>query len=147
MTLDRDDGAPAAAPPPQLPSEFEQKVTKFLMREVPDSCLIKGVVRNGDVLRFAAAFYPPSLAPQVSSVMGGGMGFLFGGFMNSMEMRPYDHGRPMLALAKEFGKEYVKAGFSMAKNFAIIGGIYQASECGLEKIRAKTDLYNRRARA
>ena len=79
--------------------------------------------------------------------MGGGMGFLFGGFMNSMEMRPYDHGRPMLALAKEFGKEYVKAGFSMAKNFAIIGGIYQASECGLEKIRAKTDLYNRRARA
>jgi hypothetical protein len=77
--------------------------------------------------------------------MGGGMGFLFGGFMNSMEMRPYDHGRPMLALAKEFGKEYVKAGFSMAKNFAIIGGIYQASECGLEKIRAKTDIYNRRA--
>jgi hypothetical protein len=80
---------------------------------------------------------------QVSSVMGGGMGFLFGGFMNSMEMRPYDHGRPMLALAKEFGKEYVKAGFSMAKNFAIIGGIYQVSECGLEKIRAKTDIYNR----
>ncbi len=31
----------------------------------------------------------------------------------------------------------------MAKNFAIIGGIYQCSECGLEKIRAKTDLYNR----
>jgi hypothetical protein len=77
--------------------------------------------------------------------MGGGMGFLFGGFMNSMEMRPYDHGtlpslyycniitrydhgRPMLALAKDFGKEYVKAGFSMAKNFAIIGGIYQCSE-------------------
>jgi hypothetical protein len=49
----------------------------------------------------------------------------------------------MLALAKEFGKEYVKAGFSMAKNFAIIGGIYQCSECGLEKLRAKTDLYNR----
>ncbi len=63
--------------------------------------------------------------------------------MNSMEMRPYDHGRPMLALAKDFGKEYVKAGFSMAKNFAIIGGIYQCSECGLEKLRAKTDLYNR----
>lgn len=46
MPLDRDDGAPAAAPPPELPSEFEQKVTKFLMREVPDSCLIKGVVCN-----------------------------------------------------------------------------------------------------
>jgi hypothetical protein len=78
--------------------------------------------------------------------MGGGMGFLFGGFMNSMEMRPYEHGRPMLALAKEFGKEYVKAGFSMAKNFAIIGGLYQFTECGLEKLRAKTDLYNRCAR-
>ncbi len=83
---------------------------------------------------------------QVSSVMGGGMGFLFGGFMNSMEMRPYEHGRPMLALAKEFGKEYVKAGFSMAKNFAIIGGLYQFTECGLEKLRAKTDLYNRCAK-
>ena len=74
------------------------------------------------------------------------MGFLFGGFMNSMEMRPSEHGRPMLALAKEFGKEYVKAGFSMAKNFAIIGGLYQFTECGLEKLRAKTDLYNRCAK-
>jgi hypothetical protein len=48
MPLDRDDGSDAtaaAAPlPPAQPSEFEQKVTKFLMREVPDSCLVKGVV-------------------------------------------------------------------------------------------------------
>lgn len=49
MPLDRDDGAPApsaAAPPPAPPSEFEQKITKFLLREVPDSCIVKGVVRS-----------------------------------------------------------------------------------------------------
>lgn len=144
MPLDRDDGSPptsTTAPPPAPPSEFEQKLTKFLMREVPDSCVVKGVVRRRAFAR--ALVRACHTASQVSSVMGGGMGFLFGGFMNSMEMRPYDHGRPMLALAKEFGKEYVKAGLSMAKNFAIIGGIYQCSECGLEKLRAKTDLYNR----
>jgi hypothetical protein len=59
MTLDRDDdaAAPAAAPPPpQLPSEFEQKITKFLMREVPDSCIIKGVVRPNFFLRCLYAF-------------------------------------------------------------------------------------------
>ncbi len=44
MPLDRDDGAPAT-PPPAPPSEFEQKITKFLLREVPDSCIVKGVVR------------------------------------------------------------------------------------------------------
>ena len=59
MTLDRDDdaAAPAAAPlPPQLPSEFEQKITKFLMREVPDSCIIKGVVRRVTHVCCVAAF-------------------------------------------------------------------------------------------
>lgn len=95
MPLDRDDGsdatAAAAPPPPAQPSEFEQKVTKFLMREVPDSCLVKGVVCTPPphayhiLERMAGALMPTA---QVSSVMGGGMGFLFGGFMNSMEMRP-----------------------------------------------------------
>jgi hypothetical protein len=128
MPLDRDDepAAPAAAPLPAPPSEFEQKLTKFLMRELPDSCIIKGVVCCDcgfqicvesspiDAITFifvnayvTSLIYPNCcIISQVSSVMGGGMGFLFGGFMNSMEMRPYDHGRPMLALAKDFGKEY-----------------------------------------
>jgi hypothetical protein len=76
MTLDRDDdaAAPVAAPPPaQLPSEFEQKITKFLMRELPDSCIIKGVVRRNFFSRCLCAFVtlaPPP--PPLSGLFGHG---------------------------------------------------------------------------
>lgn len=85
--------------------------------------------------------------------MAGGAGFVLGGafglFMASMA---YD--TPLSPQGQEMGKlpvrEQLKRGmkdmgsrsYSSAKNFMIIGAAFSGTECAIESLRAKNDLYN-----
>lgn len=86
-------------------------------------------------------------------VLAGGAGFALGGvfglFMSSMR---YD--TPMGAGGQEVSslpvrqqivkgfKEMGRASYSSAKNFGYIGAIFASTECAIEGLRAKNDLYN-----
>ncbi|KAL1302986.1 hypothetical protein AAFC00_003302 [Neodothiora populina] len=86
----------------------------------------------------------------ISGVMGFGLGGAFGLFMSSMR---YD--TPMMAqgtteitnypireqLRRGF-KDMGKASWSSAKNFGLVGAIFAGTECCIEGLRAKNDLYN-----
>ncbi|KAK8154025.1 Tim17/Tim22/Tim23/Pmp24 family-domain-containing protein [Phyllosticta citrichinensis] len=85
----------------------------------------------------------------MSGVAGAGMGALFGLFMSSMR---YD--TPLSASGTEITKlplaqqlrqgfrEMGRASLSSGKNFGIIGAVFAGTECAIEGLRAKNDLYN-----
>ncbi|KAF1991279.1 TIM22 protein [Aulographum hederae CBS 113979] len=91
------------------------------------------------------------------SVIAGGMGFglgaFFGLFMSSMRydtpMNPQlsPLGTPITELPirqqlKHGLKDMGKASFSSAKNFGMIGAIFSGTECTIEGLRGKNDLWN-----
>jgi import inner membrane translocase subunit TIM22 len=89
----------------------------------------------------------------MSGVMGFALGGAFGLFMSSMR---YDTPMsttlpgtttaiadlPMRQQLKHGLKDMGKQSFSSAKNFGMIGAIFTASECTIEGLRAKNDLWN-----
>lgn len=96
----------------------------------------------------------------IAGVMGFGLGGMFGLFMSSMRYdtpmssainpmnQPGANGTPALTslpvkeqLRQGF-KEMGRASWSSAKNFGYIGGVFAGTECAIEGLRAKNDLYN-----
>jgi import inner membrane translocase subunit TIM22 len=89
----------------------------------------------------------------MSGVMGFALGGAFGLFMSSMR---YDTplsttlpgtsqviaDLPIRQQLKHGLKDMGKQSFSSAKNFGMIGAIFTASECTIEGLRAKNDLWN-----
>jgi len=81
-----------------------------------------------------------------SFVLGGAFGFMFGAFFGSMGTTTlpgpeYDKMTWKQALADGF-KGVGKSGWSMAKNFSVIGVLFSSSECVIAKFRGKSDLRN-----
>ncbi|XP_054811681.1 mitochondrial import inner membrane translocase subunit TIM22-4-like [Prosopis cineraria] len=78
----------------------------------------------------------------VSGVMGGGLGLLMGLFIGSLDthvMQEEMSGRQQLIYqAKQMGRR----SWSSAKAFAVMGLIFSAAECVVEKARAKHDTTN-----
>mmetsp|Transcript_33731 Transcript_33731/g.60278 ORF Transcript_33731/g.60278 Transcript_33731/m.60278 type:complete len:193 (-) Transcript_33731:76-654(-) len=89
----------------------------------------------------------------MSTVLGGGMGVVFGLFMGGMR-ESMDPNAGMVAadmatkkiplrqvLADTF-KQMGRSSVSYAKTFAYMGALYAGSECAVEQIRAKRDYKN-----
>ncbi|KAK4483951.1 hypothetical protein RD792_011161 [Penstemon davidsonii] len=78
----------------------------------------------------------------VSGVMGGGLGLFMGLFLGALDnplMQEEMTGRQQLIFqAKQMGRR----SWSSCKAFAIMGFIFSASECVVEKVRAKHDITN-----
>jgi mitochondrial import inner membrane translocase subunit TIM22 len=89
-----------------------------------ESCLFKG-----------------ALSATAGSVLGVGFGLFFGGYANAVDKAVELQGPTSAKLRVGFRE----AGLSMrsyAKQFAIFGAVFSTSECTVEKIRARHDLYN-----
>ncbi|KAL0533527.1 hypothetical protein IC582_027559 [Cucumis melo] len=78
----------------------------------------------------------------VSGVMGGGIGLFLGLFLGSMDnslMQDEMTARQQFVYtAKQMGRR----GWGSAKSFAVMGFIFSAAECVVEKARAKHDMTN-----
>ncbi|XP_057456853.1 mitochondrial import inner membrane translocase subunit TIM22-4 isoform X2 [Lotus japonicus] len=78
----------------------------------------------------------------VSGVMGGGLGIFMGLFLGALDnpiMQEEMTGRQQLIYqAKQMGRRSI----SSAKAFAVMGFIFSAAECVVEKARAKHDMTN-----
>ncbi|XP_073121273.1 mitochondrial import inner membrane translocase subunit TIM22-4 isoform X2 [Henckelia pumila] len=78
----------------------------------------------------------------VSGVMGGGLGLFMGLFLGALDnpiMQDEMTGRQQLIYqAKQMGRR----SWSSCKAFAVMGFIFSASECIIEKARAKHDITN-----
>ena len=89
----------------------------------------------------------------IAGTMGFGLGGLFGLFMSSMRYdTPLSSGLPggvgtqstlpMREQLKAGFKDMGRSSWSSAKNFGYIGALFAGSECVVEGLRAKNDLYN-----
>ncbi|KAK4565778.1 Mitochondrial import inner membrane translocase subunit tim22 [Recurvomyces mirabilis] len=89
----------------------------------------------------------------IAGTMGFGLGGVFGLFMSSMRYdTPLGAGLPggvgtisdlpMREQIKRGFKDMGKASWSSAKNFGYIGAVFAGTECAIEGLRAKNDLYN-----
>ncbi|XP_051128090.1 mitochondrial import inner membrane translocase subunit TIM22-1 isoform X2 [Andrographis paniculata] len=78
----------------------------------------------------------------VSGVMGGGLGLLMGLFLGALDnpmMQDEMTGRQQIVYqAKQMGRR----SWSSCKAFAVMGFVFSASECIIEKARAKHDITN-----
>ncbi|KAK3019345.1 hypothetical protein RJ639_003876 [Escallonia herrerae] len=78
----------------------------------------------------------------VSGVMGGGLGLFMGLFLGSLDnpiMQDEMTGRQQfIYTAKQMGRR----SWSSCKTFAVMGLIFSAAECTVEKARAKHDMTN-----
>ncbi|WPH03884.1 Hypothetical protein R9X50_00676700 [Acrodontium crateriforme] len=91
----------------------------------------------------------------IAGTMGFGLGGVFGLFMSSMRYdTPMAAGLPGSAATASFTdlpvreqlkrgfKDMGKASWSSAKNFGYIGAVFAGTECVIEGVRAKNDMYN-----
>eukprot|EP00192_Tetraselmis_astigmatica_P019726 CAMPEP_0117652958 /NCGR_PEP_ID=MMETSP0804-20121206/2926_1 /TAXON_ID=1074897 /ORGANISM="Tetraselmis astigmatica, Strain CCMP880" /LENGTH=186 /DNA_ID=CAMNT_0005459083 /DNA_START=73 /DNA_END=633 /DNA_ORIENTATION=+ len=89
----------------------------------------------------------------LSTVMGGGMGVVFGLFMGGLrESMDPNAGMvaaeaavkkvPLQQVLKTTLKEMGSASMSYARTFAVMGALYAGSECAVETIRAKRGMEN-----
>ncbi|KAF2753944.1 Tim17-domain-containing protein [Pseudovirgaria hyperparasitica] len=121
-------GMPGGQQSNQGVSDQEQMMIKYMTAGM-ESCPFKAVL---------------------SGVMGFGLGGAFGLFMSSMRYdtpmsSPQSAAMAELPLRQQLrqgAKEMGRASWSSAKNFGMIGGIYSGTECAIEKVRAKNDLWN-----
>ncbi|KAL7105225.1 hypothetical protein ACP275_07G030800 [Erythranthe tilingii] len=78
----------------------------------------------------------------VSGVMGGGLGLMMGLFLGALDnpvMQDQMTGKQQIIYqAKQMGQR----SWSSCKAFAVMGVVYSASECVVEKVRAKHDITN-----
>lgn len=81
----------------------------------------------------------------MSAVAGGGLGVLFGlffgGYSNAVDKAVETEGPASLKLRVGF-KEAARSMRSYAKNFAMFGASFSISECTVEKLRARHDIWN-----
>ncbi|XP_037453755.1 mitochondrial import inner membrane translocase subunit TIM22-4-like isoform X2 [Triticum dicoccoides] len=106
----------AAVQPLQLPTPEEIKG-----QEMMNNCAVRSVL---------------------SGVMGGGLGVLMGLFFGALEnpimSEEMTARQQIVYLAKQMGRKSM----SHAKTFAVMGLIFSAAECVVEKARAKHDITN-----
>ncbi|KAJ4968860.1 hypothetical protein NE237_015561 [Protea cynaroides] len=78
----------------------------------------------------------------VSGVMGGGLGFFMGMFLGALDnplmQEEMTARQQFVYTAKQMGRRSL----SSAKTFAVMGFIFSAAECVVEKARAKHDITN-----
>lgn len=89
-----------------------------------ESCLFKG-----------------ALSAVAGGVLGVGFGLFFGGYANAVDKAVELDGPTSAKLRLGF-KEAAVAMRSYAKSFATFGIVFSMSECTVEKVRARHDLYN-----
>lgn len=81
----------------------------------------------------------------IAAIAGGGFGLfcglLFGGYSSAVDKAVELEGPASMKLRVGF-REAARAMASYSKSFAMFGVVYSASECAIEKARAKHDLYN-----
>lgn len=94
------------------------------MNTVPESCLFKS-----------------ALSATAGGVLGLGFGLFFGGYANAVDKAVEMEGSTGAKLRVGF-REAAVAMRSYAKNFAVFGAVFSMSECTVEKVRARHDLYN-----
>mmetsp|Transcript_10144 Transcript_10144/g.30425 ORF Transcript_10144/g.30425 Transcript_10144/m.30425 type:complete len:191 (+) Transcript_10144:366-938(+) len=87
----------------------------------------------------------------LSGVMGLGLGVLFGIFMGSMDatgggmdgsMAPTQEKQTVGQIARQTLSSMRSRSVTYAKGFAAMGAMFAGSECVVEKMRAKHDIYN-----
>ncbi|KAG9509187.1 Mitochondrial import inner membrane translocase subunit Tim22, partial [Fragariocoptes setiger] len=101
-----------------------------------------GLLKNPQELMIQNFFETCAFKTVMSCVAGFGLGAAIGLFSASLG--------PDLSMATEFQKQTVKSilldmktrTMSHAKNFAILGAMFSATECTIESYRAKTDWKN-----
>lgn len=81
----------------------------------------------------------------ISAVAGGGFGLLFGlftgGYSNAVDKAVELQGSPAAKLRIGF-KEAGASMIPYARSFATFGVVFSGSECVIEKVRARHDIYN-----
>ncbi len=120
-------------------SEEENERSKFVWTPFPveqPAPWVKMVNRGTESCLFKAA---------LSGTVGGGLGLfcglLFGGYSTAVDKAVEMDGPASVKLRVGF-REAGRAMMSYAKSFAMFGIVFSASECTVEKIRARHDLYN-----
>mmetsp|Transcript_2627 Transcript_2627/g.3498 ORF Transcript_2627/g.3498 Transcript_2627/m.3498 type:complete len:202 (+) Transcript_2627:23-628(+) len=79
----------------------------------------------------------------IMGLIGGAIGgFLFGTFLSATSFSQYDATQSTMQSTIQGFKEMGRAGISTAKNLAVFGAVLSTSECTLETIRGKSDVYN-----
>ncbi|KAL6052803.1 Mitochondrial import inner membrane translocase subunit Tim22 [Balamuthia mandrillaris] len=106
----------------RLDMTYGPPVKRILMHpDFPDHCAVRG---GGAV------------------VAGGAMGVMFGLFFSGIT----DQGQPLKpdfkGQVKDVARSMYRSATSMAKGFAVFGGVFVAFECIIEKWRGQTDLKN-----
>jgi len=76
------------------------------------------------------------------AVLGAGMGVLFGGMGEMQVPEPNAPKIPISQHMKTYAKNALQSGKSWGKGMATFGAVYSTSECAVEKMRAKHDVYN-----
>lgn len=111
---------------PPAPPEGLQKPPVWIraVNSATESCLFKG-----------------ALSATAGSVLGLGFGLFFGGYANAVDKAVELQGPTSAKLRVGF-REAGIAMRSYAKHFAIFGAVFSTSECTVEKVRARHDLYN-----
>lgn len=124
-----DENKPNAAPkfmwPPPPPADFQKPPAWLTM-----------VNRGTETCIFKAA---------LSGTAGGAMGLLFGlffgGYSNAVDKAVEMQGSAAVKLRVGF-REAAKAMRGYARSFAMFGVVFSGSECTVEKIRARHDIWN-----
>ncbi|PSN74463.1 mitochondrial import inner membrane translocase, subunit Tim17/22 [Corynespora cassiicola Philippines] len=86
----------------------------------------------------------------MAGVMGGGLGAMFGLFMASVSTAsvssPFPSTNitdlPLRQQLKHGLRDMYRSSVSSGKNFAKVGAIFSGTECAIEGLRAKNDLWN-----
>mmetsp|Transcript_29741 Transcript_29741/g.41072 ORF Transcript_29741/g.41072 Transcript_29741/m.41072 type:complete len:161 (+) Transcript_29741:160-642(+) len=119
MAKENDD-VPKTYKPVEIPTPEQ-----VLQSEIGDSCILR--------------FFLSGLA---GGVLGAGMGLIFGSFQEITPPGAEVVKRTMMESIKVHAKDAGARSFSYAKGFAAFGAVYSTSECAIEKVRAKHDIYN-----
>lgn len=110
---------------PPLPPDVQQPpVWVKLINQGTETCLFKA-----------------ALAGTAGGGLGLFCGLLFGGYSTAVDKAVEMNGPASLKLRVGF-REAGKAMLSYAKSFAMFGIVFSSTECTIEKIRARHDLYN-----
>jgi import inner membrane translocase subunit TIM22 len=73
---------------------------------------------------------------------GGVFGFAFGAFFGSTVPIEQIENKKFVEQVVEGFRYTARTGWSMGKNFAVVGLAFAGTECVIESYRAKTDIYN-----
>eukprot|EP00271_Cylindrocystis_brebissonii_P014939 TRINITY_DN3667_c0_g1_i1.p1 TRINITY_DN3667_c0_g1~~TRINITY_DN3667_c0_g1_i1.p1 ORF type:complete len:183 (-),score=21.12 TRINITY_DN3667_c0_g1_i1:315-863(-) len=126
----KDDSNSASVPPP-FPSNVNSTEPAFHMPS-PEEIMMQDVMNNCAVRSV------------MSGVMGGVSGVFFGLLFTALEQPTHAEPSPVPFRQQVVqGTKYLaNRSWSSAKYFALLGAIYSASECVVEKARAKHDISN-----